>query len=95
MLTPRHLRSFPNNMDSTHTYLPFIRRMIVKAQARLNASTTPTPTHFDPLIQLTFRLLVQETQRLSRDPFLADWFREGIDKESSSVRLISRASLDA
>jgi CCR4-NOT transcription complex subunit 1 len=29
---------------------------------------------------LTFRLLVQETQRLARDPFLADRFREGIDK---------------
>lgn len=29
---------------------------------------------------MTFRLLVQETQRLARDPFLADRFREGIDK---------------
>jgi CCR4-NOT transcription complex subunit 1 len=44
----------------------------------LTPAATPPP--FDTSSALTFRLLVQETQRLSRDPFLADRFREGIDK---------------
>lgn len=60
------------------TYLHFIRRLIVHSQARL-ASSAP-PSAFDTSTALTFRLLVQETQRLARDPFLADRFREGIDK---------------
>ncbi|KLO12020.1 Not1-domain-containing protein [Schizopora paradoxa] len=83
-----------------NTYLHFIRRMIVQAQARLSNSTTPTPTHFDPQIQLTFRLLVQEIQRLSRDPFLADRFREGVDKGEGElfrhfdlVRFVERVNL--
>jgi len=29
-------------------------------------------------MNVTFRLLVQETQRLARDPFLADRFRDGV-----------------
>lgn len=34
---------------------------------------------------MTFRLLVQETQRLARDPFLADRFRDGIDKGEGDI----------
>ncbi|GLB35158.1 putative not1-domain-containing protein [Lyophyllum shimeji] len=65
------------------TYLHFIRRLIVHSQNRL-ASTAP-PAAFDPSASLTFRLLVQETQRLARDPFLADRFRDGIDKGEGDI----------
>lgn len=34
----------------------------------------------DPSNALTFRLLVEEVQRLARDPFLADRFRDGVDR---------------
>lgn len=60
------------------TYLHFIRRLLVHSHSRL--SVVPTPTTYDPSTALTFRLLVQETQRLARDPFLADRFRDGVDK---------------
>ncbi|KAI0057116.1 Not1-domain-containing protein [Artomyces pyxidatus] len=60
------------------TYLHFIRRLIVHSQSRL--SSTATPSAFDTSSVLTFRLLVQETQRLARDPFLADRFRDGLDR---------------
>lgn len=60
------------------TYLHFIRRLIVHSQSRLNSAPSSSP--FDSSTSLTFRLLVQETQRLARDPFLADRFRDGIDK---------------
>ncbi|KAF8894430.1 Not1-domain-containing protein [Infundibulicybe gibba] len=65
------------------TYLHFIRRLIVHSQSRL-ASSTP-PSSFDASTSLTFRLLVQETQRLARDPFLADRFRDGIDKGEGDI----------
>lgn len=49
---------------------------------------------------MTFRLLVQETQRLARDPFLADRFRDGIDKGEGDafrhfdlLRFVDRVSL--
>jgi CCR4-NOT transcription complex subunit 1 len=58
------------------TYLHFIRRIIGYSHARL--LPTLTPAAFDESTSLTFRLLVQETQRLARDPFLADRFREGV-----------------
>lgn len=58
------------------TYLHFIRRLIVHSQSRL-LSTAPTSS-FDPSTSLTFRLLVQEIQRLARDPCLTDRFRDGI-----------------
>lgn len=61
-----------------NTYLHFIRRLIVHSQARL--VSTAASSAFDASTSLTFRLLVQETQRLARDPFLADRFREGVDK---------------
>ncbi|KAJ7093160.1 Not1-domain-containing protein [Mycena epipterygia] len=60
------------------TYLHFIRRLIVHSQARLSPSATPSA--FELSTSLTFRLLIQETQRLARDPLLAGRFRDGIDK---------------
>ena len=53
------------------------------SQARL--TSTAAPTAFDTSTSLTFRLLVQETQRLARDPFLADRFREGIDRGEGEI----------
>ncbi|KAF9036996.1 Not1-domain-containing protein [Hymenopellis radicata] len=64
------------------TYLHFIRRLIVHSQSRNTGSSTPS---FDPSSSLTFRLLLQETQRLARDPFLADRFRDGIDKGEGDI----------
>lgn len=48
-------------------------------------TSTAAPTAFDTSTSLTFRLLVQETQRLARDPFLADRFREGIDRGEGEI----------
>ena len=62
------------------TYLHFIRRLIVHSQGRLAVNVT-----FDTSTALTFRLLVQETQRLVRDPYLADRFRESVDKGEGDV----------
>ncbi|KAI5983751.1 Not1-domain-containing protein [Pisolithus albus] len=80
------------------TYLHFIRRLIVHSQGRLASAVSPSP--FDPSSTLTFRLLVQETQRLARDPFLADRFREAIDKGEGDafrhfdlLRFVDRVSL--
>jgi CCR4-NOT transcription complex subunit 1 len=41
--------------------------------------------NYDAAPSLTFRLLVQETQRLARDPFLADRFRDAIDKGETDI----------
>ncbi|CAK5279384.1 unnamed protein product [Mycena citricolor] len=60
------------------TYLHFIRRLIVHSQARLTSATPPSS--FELANSLTFRLLIQETQRLARDPLLASRFRDSIDK---------------
>ncbi|KAK7023882.1 Not1-domain-containing protein [Favolaschia claudopus] len=60
------------------TYLHFIRRLIVHSQARLSPNAVPSA--FELSTSLTFRLLIQETQRLARDPLLAGRFRDGIDK---------------
>ncbi|KAF7359396.1 Not1-domain-containing protein [Mycena sanguinolenta] len=60
------------------TYLHFIRRLIVHSQARLSPNAVPSA--FELSTSLTFRLLIQETQRLARDPLLASRFRDGIDK---------------
>lgn len=60
-----------------------MRRLIVHSQARLASAASPST--FDTSTALTFRLLVQETQRLARDPFLADRFREAIDKGEGDV----------
>ncbi|KZP29910.1 Not1-domain-containing protein [Athelia psychrophila] len=65
------------------TYLHFIRRLIYHSQARLASAAAPSA--FDTSTSLTFRLLVQETQRLARDPFLADRFRDGIDKGEGDI----------
>ncbi|KAG6897848.1 hypothetical protein C0992_010336 [Termitomyces sp. T32_za158] len=66
------------------TYLHFIRRLIIVHSQNRPPSSAP-PASFDPSTSLTFRLLVQETQRLARDPFLADRFRDGIDKGEGDV----------
>lgn len=80
------------------TYLHFIRRLIVHSQGRLALAAPPSA--FDTSTALTFRLLVQETQRLARDPFLADRFRDGIDKGEGDafrhfdlLRFVDRVSL--
>ncbi|KAF8431772.1 Not1-domain-containing protein [Boletus edulis BED1] len=80
------------------TYLHFIRRLIVHSQGRLSLAAPPSA--FDSSTALTFRLLVQETQRLARDPFLADRFRDGIDKGEGDtfrhfdlLRFVDRVSL--
>ncbi|THH15893.1 hypothetical protein EW146_g4659 [Bondarzewia mesenterica] len=65
------------------TYLHFIRRLIAHSQARL--LSTAAPSAFDTSTSLTFRLLVQETQRLARDPFLADRFRDGLDRGEGEI----------
>ncbi|KAJ7582498.1 Not1-domain-containing protein [Mycena floridula] len=65
------------------TYLHFIRRLIVHSQARLSA--TAASSTFDTSTALTFKLLVQEIQRLARDPFLADRFRDGVDKGEGDI----------
>ncbi|KAJ7865757.1 hypothetical protein B0H14DRAFT_402409 [Mycena olivaceomarginata] len=59
------------------TYLHFIRRLIVHSQARLSPSAVPSA--FELSTSLTFRLLVQETRRLARDPLIAERFRDGIN----------------
>ncbi|KAG8914689.1 hypothetical protein FRC00_011472 [Tulasnella sp. 408] len=71
-------------LSETHgieTYLHFIRRLIVASQQRLAPSASP----YDNNSALTFRLLVQEVQRLARDPFLADRFRDGIDRAEGEI----------
>lgn len=65
------------------TYHHFIRRLIVHSQARLASAAAPAA--FDTSTSLTFRLLVQETQRLARDPYLSDRFRDGIDKGEGEI----------
>lgn len=64
------------------TYLHFIRRLIVHSNPRL---LSPNPPALDASTSLTFRLLVQEIQRLARDPLLADRFSLGIDKGEGDV----------
>lgn len=93
-LTSRLQLSEQHGLD---TYLHFIRRLIVHSQGRLTSATSPA---FDTSTGLTFQLLVQETQRLARDPFLADRFREGIDKGEGDafrhfdlLRFVDRVSL--
>jgi CCR4-NOT transcription complex subunit 1 len=66
------------------TYLHFIRRLIVQCQPRLAGATNPQHAN-DPGAQLTFRLLVQETSRLTRDPFLADRLRDALDRGEGEV----------
>lgn len=53
------------------------------SQARL--LSTGAPSAFDTSTSLTFRLLVQETQRLARDPFLADRFRDALDRGDTDI----------
>ena len=48
-------------------------------------SSTSSSASFDASANLPFRLLVQEVQRLAHDPFLADRFRDGVDKGEGDV----------
>jgi len=62
--------------------LHFIRRLIYHSQQRLTSGSG-----FGGSDALTFRLLVSETQRIGRDPILADRFREAIDRgEGDTLR---------
>ena len=81
--------TFVRQLSEQHgvdTYLHFIRRLIVHSQGRLTASSaSSSASTFDASASLTFRLLVQEMQRLARDPFLADRFRDGIDRADGDL----------
>lgn len=66
------------------TYLHFIRRLIVHSNSKISASSSSSAS-FDGSTNLPFRLLVQEVQRLAHDPFLADRFRDGVDKGEGDV----------
>ena len=87
-------------LSETHgpeTYSHFIRRLIAAAQARISPTN---PNAYDTSTALPFRLLLQEVQRLARDPFLADRFRDGIDKAEGDLfrnfdllRFLDRMSL--
>ncbi|KAI0028354.1 Not1-domain-containing protein [Vararia minispora EC-137] len=72
-----------SEQHGVETYLHFIRRLIVHSHTRLTA--TATPSAYDASSSLTYRLLVQEIQRLARDPFLADRFRDGVDRGEGDV----------
>jgi CCR4-NOT transcription complex subunit 1 len=61
-------------------YLHFIRRLITTA---IPSRGLPTQQNGYDSANLAFRLLVQETQRLARDPFLADRFRDAVEKGES------------
>ncbi|KAJ3832433.1 hypothetical protein F5878DRAFT_669151 [Lentinula raphanica] len=65
------------------TYLYFIRRLIAHSRARLSSDNNSTT--FDASCSLSFRLLLQETQRLARDPYLAERFRDGVDGGEGEV----------
>lgn len=61
----------------------FIRRLIVHSNSRIFSNASPAA--YDASANLTFRLLVQEVQRLARDPFLADRFKDGVDKGEGDI----------
>ncbi|KAG8817898.1 hypothetical protein FRC17_011048 [Serendipita sp. 399] len=80
------------------TYIHFFKRLITATASRIIAPNPPAS--WDSSTVLPYRLLVQETQRLARDPFLADRFRETIDKADSEpirnfelIRFIERVAL--
>lgn len=64
---------------NAETYSHFLRRLIAASQQRNSAQ------NFDGSANLPLRLLMQEVQRLARDPFLADRFRDGIDKGEGEI----------
>jgi CCR4-NOT transcription complex subunit 1 len=73
--------SHPHQLAEQHgidVYLHFIRRLIVHSHNRI--ASNPNPSNADSSSNLSFKLLVQETQRLARDPFLAVRFKEAVDK---------------
>ncbi|KXN90499.1 General negative regulator of transcription subunit 1 [Leucoagaricus sp. SymC.cos] len=85
-----------SEQHGVETYLHFIRRLIYHSQQRLTSSGSG----FGGTDALTFRLLVSETQRIGRDPILADRFREAIDRGEGDtlrffdlVRFVDRVGL--
>ncbi|KAF8342118.1 uncharacterized protein EI90DRAFT_3032174 [Cantharellus anzutake] len=66
-------------------YLHFIRRLIAASASRLQSSSSSTSQQYDTSSALTFRLLVQETQRLARDPFRADCFHDAVNKGEGDI----------
>ncbi|KAI3613543.1 ccr4-not complex component [Moniliophthora roreri] len=82
------------------TYLHFIRRLIAQSRINQNNPQNQSTSVYDPSSTLTFRLLVQEIQRLARDPLLAHRFRDGVDKGEGEIfrhfdliRFVDRVSL--
>lgn len=78
----------------------FVRRLITAAAARVVSPNPPASASWDTSTLLTFRLLVQETTRVARDPFLGDRFCEAIDKADSEpfrhfdlIRFVDRVGL--
>lgn len=72
------------------TYIHFIRRLLAHSFAWI--SPAPPPASSDTSALLAFRLLVQEIQRLARDPFITDRFREALDKgEGDALRQLDLA----
>lgn len=69
-------------MESTRTSTSFADSQFILKPDSQAPQPQPHSTLQHPL---TFRLLVQETQRLARDPFLADRFREGIDRGEGEI----------
>ncbi|KAJ3762971.1 Not1-domain-containing protein [Lentinula raphanica] len=77
------IRSLSEQHGIDTVYLHFIRRLIAHSQARLSSNNNST--NFDASNSLTFRLLLQEIQRLARDPYLAERFRDGVDRGEGEV----------
>lgn len=87
-----------SDQHGVETYLHFLRRLIAAAAPRVISPNLPAAWETSTI--LTFRLLVQETQRLARDPLLTDRFREAIDKADSEpvrhfdlIRFVDRIGL--
>ncbi|KAG8755159.1 hypothetical protein FRC14_004305 [Serendipita sp. 396] len=87
-----------SDQHGPETYIHFFKRLITATASRIIAPNPPAS--WDSSTVLPFRLLVQETQRLARDPFLADRFRDTIDKADSEpirnfelIRFIERVAL--
>ncbi|KAG8832629.1 hypothetical protein FRC17_000982 [Serendipita sp. 399] len=90
----RHL----SEQHGPETYIHFFKRLITVNASRIIAPNPPASE--DPSTFLPYYLLVQETQRLARDPFLADRFRETLDKADSEpirnfelIRFVERVTL--
>lgn len=72
-----------SDQHGLETYFHFIRRLMIQTNGRLATNGASTP--YDASTNLPARLLAQEIQRLARDPFLADRFRDGVDKAEGDI----------